>query len=181
MELKHTEIPAEFITHLPEGMKLVNRHGRQFLVVEQALGPNGENLMSEAVRIHGEPSVQLEIQVGSDRGMVFVDAYWGSHAKLYSFQPCDAEASPMVQAFVPHTDTSLMGDYSCDIEGCDSNRGIVLRLPGGKNTTTVCARLGCPGHTMDIAALPEPVIQSVSRLNFFGTSSVEDDWFDSAF
>ncbi len=181
MELKHTEIPTEFITHLPEGMKLVNRHGRQFLVVEEALGPNGENLMSEAVRIHGEPSVQLEIQVGDRRGMVFVDAYWGSHAKLYSFQVPELDPPPMVEAFVPHTNVSLMGDYQCDIEGCTSNRGIVLRLPGGQNTTTVCARLGCPGHRIDIATLPKPVIQQVSKLNFFGTSSVEDDWFDSAF
>jgi hypothetical protein len=181
MELKHTAIPSEFITHLPEGMKLVNRHGKQFLVVEQALGPNGESLMSEAVRIHGEPSVQLEVQIGDRRGMVFVDAYWGSHAKLYSFPLPLEDEHRIVEAFVPHTDVSLTAPYHCDIEGCNSTHGIVLRLPGGRNTTTVCARLGCPGHTMDIASIPEPVVESVSSLNYFGTSSVDDDWFDSAF
>ncbi len=181
MELKHTAIPSEFITHLPEGMKLVNRHGKQFLVVEQALGPNGESLMSDAVRIHGEPSVQLELQIDDSRGMVFVDAYWGSHAKLYSFPIPAQEEQILVEAFVPHTNTSLMGSYHCDIEGCHSSRGIVLRLPGGRNSTTVCARLGCPGHSMDIASIPEPVVQSVSRLNYFGTGSVDDDWFDGAF
>lgn len=181
MELKHTSIPTEFITHLPEGMKLVNRHGRQFLVVEEAYGPNGERLISEAVRIHGEPSVQFEIQIGEDRGMVFVDAYWGSHAKLFSFPVCADESTTTADAYVPHSDISLLGEYHCDIEGCSSNRGIVLHLPGGKNSVTVCARLGCPGHHIDIASIPEPVIQSVNKLNFFGTSSVDDDWFDSAF
>ena len=64
MQLKHTEIPVEFIQHLPDGMKLVTRHGQQFLVVDELYGPNGEALMSDNVRIHGERSIELAVDIG---------------------------------------------------------------------------------------------------------------------
>ena len=35
MQLKHTEIPLRFLQQLPEGIKYIHRHGKEFLVVEQ--------------------------------------------------------------------------------------------------------------------------------------------------
>ena len=178
MQLKHKQIPVEFIQRLPEGMKLVTRHGKQFLVVDEVYGPNGESLMSENVRIHGERAIELQVTVGNSEGMFFVDSYWGSHAKLYSFLVDAASKDSLVTAKVPHTDTSLMVERACDIEGCTSNQSIQLNLPGGRNKIYVCARLGCPGHDLEIPDMPEPVSETVSSINFFGAGSIDDHWFD---
>ncbi|MFO8064977.1 MAG: hypothetical protein ACQETQ_03330 [Spirochaetota bacterium] len=179
MQLKHTEIPVEFIQGLPDGMKLVTRHGKQFLVVDEVYGPNGEDLMSENVRIHGERSIELAVDIGETSGLIFVDSYWGSHAKLYSFLVDTSAENTLVTARVPHTDTSLMVQRECKAEGCTSESAIELHLPGTDNKIYVCARLGCPGHELKIPDLPAPVSETVSSINFFGAGSIDDRWFDN--
>ncbi|TVR03732.1 MAG: hypothetical protein EA403_06400 [Spirochaetaceae bacterium] len=178
MELQHREIPVEFLQRLPDGIKIVKRHGKEFMVVEQVLGPGGENLMSDAVHIHGEPSIRLGVRINGQEGLIFVDAFWGGHAKLYSFVPDLAGAAAEVDAFVPETRASLMVNRACDVDGCDCTRSIVLTLPDGKSRVYVCARFGCPGHAIEIADLPPTVSQTISSINFFGVGGSEDDWLD---
>lgn len=178
MKLVPNEIPVEFLQALPSGMKLVKRHGHSFLVVEEVTSPSGQSLMSEAVRIHHEPSIRIGMRVGSQRGLVFVDAYWGSHAKLFSFIPDQADQNQIVDAYDPETTESLMVDYTCAVDGCGCTRGIELLLPDGGGTIRVCARLGCPGHRLEVPTVAQPVVDSISGINFFGAGTVEDDWFD---
>ncbi len=178
MKLVHNEIPVEFLRALPEGMKLVNRHGREFLVVEEVYSRKGTPLVSESVRIHGEPTIRVGVKIGGEEGLIFVDAFWGSHAKLYSFIPDLTSADAIVEAFVPETGESLMVDRRCDVEGCNSRRAIELLLPGGENVIQVCARFGCPGHRIVLAELDEPVADTVSGINYFGAGSLDDTWFD---
>lgn len=179
MELKHSEIPVEFLRALPEGIKLVVRHGREFLVVEELHSRKGTPLMSEAVRIHGESSIRFGARLGPSKGLIFIDAFWGSHAKLFSFIPEGISETDHVDAFVPETGESLMIDRVCDVEGCTCTRGMEFVLPGGENTIEVCARFGCPGHRIVFKDLAEPVSDSISGINFFGAGSLEDDWFDT--
>lgn len=179
MELKHSEIPVEFLRALPEGIKLVNRHGHEFLVVEELRSRKGTPLMSDSVRIHGEPSIRFGARVGSSKGLIFIDSYWGSHAKLFSFVPENITEADHVDAFVPETGESLMIDRICDVEGCGCTKGIEFVLPGGENTIQVCARFGFPGHRISISDLSKPVSDSISGINFFGAGSLEDDWFDT--
>jgi hypothetical protein len=179
MKLVHQEIPVEFLQAMPEGLKLVNRHGREFLVVESVYSRQGSPLITESVRIHGEPSIRIGLRLGTQEGLIFVDAYWGSHAKLYGFLPETPDREHVVDAYVPDTGESLMIERECDIEGCSCSRGIELVLPGGKNVIHVCARLGCPGHRLVLSDMSEPVAESLSGINFFGAGSLDDDWFDS--
>lgn len=178
MKLVHNSIPVEFLQAMPEGMKLVNRHGNEFLVVEAVYSRDRTPLVSESVRIHGEPSIRLAVTVGESKGLIFVDAFWGSHAKLWGFLPSQTDDDQIVSAAVPETGESLMIERTCDVEGCSCTRGIELVLPGGENTIQVCARLGCPGHRIVLADLAKPVEDSVSGINFFGAGSLEDDWFE---
>ena len=62
MKLVHNEIPVEFLRHMPEGMKLVNRHGNEFLVVEDLRSPSGTKLMNDAVHIRCQLGQMMEIQ-----------------------------------------------------------------------------------------------------------------------
>lgn len=178
MKLVHNEIPVEFLRSLPEGMKIVNRHGREFLVVESVFSPAGTALVTDSVRIHGEPSIRFKARIGDVDGLIFVDAYWGSHAKLFGFLPELGHGDQYVEASVPETGESLMIERTCDVEGCSSTQGIEFQLPGGKNRIHVCARLGCPGHKIVLADLGKPVEETVSGINFFGAGGLEDDWFD---
>jgi hypothetical protein len=175
MELNRKDIPIQFLTTLPDGIKLVKRHGKEFLVVDLVTDKQGNSLMNETVKIHGEPSIKLHIKIGKSEGVIFVDAYWGSHAKLYSFIPDVSDGFAFVEASSPISGKTLMTAWECDQKGCGSTEGIELDLPGKKNKIYVCARLGCPGHEMAVRELSREVSHSISTINFFGEG--EDELF----
>ncbi len=174
MELTPKDIPIEFLQGLPDGIKLVSRKGHPYLVLEKALDKNGNSIIDETVHIHGEPSVKLKAKVGKAEGSLFVDAYWGSHAKLYSFIP-DFSNGGSVEAYSPVDGSSLMVPWECPIEGCNEKHGILLTLPGGQNSIIVCGKLGCPGHHINVTRLAEGVSETISNINYFGHG--DDDPF----
>lgn len=172
MQLVPRDIPMEFLQLLPEGIKLVTRHGHPYLVMDRVEDAAGNSLMDDSVRIHGEPSIRLHVKVGSSSGLIFIDSYWGSHAKLYSFIP-DFSKGKTVEAFSPQDDSNLMVPWKCPIDGCEETHGIQLRLPGGLNTIIVCGKLGCPGHHINVARVAEGVSEKLSNINFFGEGEEE--------
>lgn len=175
MELIHNEIPVEFLSTLPEGIKFIAHHGKDFLVVEKVFCPKGHPLTVETVRIHGEPSIKIGVRIGKQEGNFFIDSFWGSHKKLYDFIPKLGKAPVVVEAFCPTCGASLMVDEECRIEGCGTGKHILLTLPEKKNKIFVCGKLGCPGHRLDIKALPEQIVEKISEINYFGTHI--DDFF----
>ena len=172
MELVHTEIPVDLLRKLPEGLMVLSRHGKEYLVVERLYSKQGADLMSETVRIHGEPSIRLGVRIGESRGIIFVDAFWGSHAKLYSFIP-DRTSGVLDEVYVPETGESLLVDRPCEMEGCSCTRSIELHFPEDSGVVYVCARLGCPGHRIVLKELPKSVSERVSRINFIGEGDEE--------
>jgi hypothetical protein len=178
MKLSPQPIPDRFARAVPRGFRLVRRQGNDFLLVESVFCPAGHNLVVDSVRIHNEASIKLKLVAGSEDGFVFVDAFWGSHAKLFSFVPAVAgREAVQVEALCPYCDVSMNEHYPCAQEGCGSLESIRLVLPGGQNTIHVCARLGCPGHQLDVADIPQEVVRAVSGINYFGAGG--DDVFGS--
>ena len=159
MELTEKTIPTEFLEMLPEGFLFLNKHGRRFLVVEEVTCPEGCSLMDPAVKIHGEPSITMHLETGDVGGRMFVDAFWGGHEKLYGFIPKPGIA----KVACPSCGISLITKRECP-EGC-CGECIVLTLPGD-NKIFVCARLGCPGHHLHIADIPESIIAQVDDIHF---------------
>ncbi len=172
MQLIPKDIPMEFLQVLPEGIKLVSRKGHPYLVMDRVEDAAGHSLMDNSVRIHGEASVKLNVKIGNSEGIIFVDSYWGSHAKLYNFIP-DFSNGAHVQAFSPIDGSSLMVPWECPIDGCGETHGIKLTLPGGLNSIIVCGKLGCPGHHIDVARVAEGVSESLSNINYFGEGEEE--------
>lgn len=175
MQLVYKEVPMEFLATLPEGIKYVQKQGRDFLVIEQLYCKDGHSLMADHVRMHGEPSIRLDARIGKKRGLIFVDAFWGSHDKLYSFLPSEAEAHSITEAWCPHCGVSLMTERHCTFAGCGSDLAILLHLPGGVNRILVCAKHGCPDHDLVIQRLPEEITRRIRKINFFG--EFHDDMF----
>jgi len=174
MELKHTSIPSEFLTVLPEGIKFIHKQGKDFLVVEEVYCPKGHSLMVDSVKIHHEPSIRISVTIQDQRGAFYIDAFWGSHAKLFNFIPGNRGDHPDIQAFCPECGVSLMTERECIIDTCDSDTHAVVHLPGEGNKIYVCARMGCPGHYLDVRNLPPTIIQSVSEINYFGVQGEEE-------
>jgi hypothetical protein len=174
MELVHNEIPKEFLDVLPEGIKYIARQGKNFLVVEKVCCPQGHSLMVDTVKIHGEPAVKIHVKIGKQEGNFFIDAFWGSHKKLFDFLP-ELTAAVVVEAFCPECGASLMTNDHCGEPGCGEQKHIQLILPDGKSKVLVCGRLGCPGHRLDVQKVPGGIIQKVSGINFFGSQI--DDYF----
>jgi hypothetical protein len=172
MKLSPKRIPERFARAIPRGFRLVKRQDHDFLLVESVFCPKGHNLVVDSVRIHGEASVKLKIVAGGEKGFVFVDAFWGSHEKLFSFIPAAGGKEPLyAEAFCPYCDAAMNERHACQVKGCGSDRSILLGLPGGKNAVHVCARLGCPGHELEIVDLPAQVVRAVSGINYFGAGS----------
>jgi hypothetical protein len=159
MKLTDKAIPTEFLELLPEGFLFLKKHGRRFLVVEEVTCPAGCSLMDDAVKIHGEPSIKMQIETADVGGLMFVDAFWGGHEKLYGFIPKPG----IVRAACPSCGRSLIVQRGCPESCCDEC--IVLALPGD-NKIFVCARLGCPGHHLHITEMPESIIAQVDDINF---------------
>ena len=175
MKLVYKEVPVEFLTALPEGIKYVQKKGKDFLVIEQLYCRDGHSLMADHVRLHGEPSVCLEAKIGNLQGRIFVDAFWGSHDKLYSFIPTEIDLHSLTEAHCPHCGVSLMTERTCTYENCGCSQAIVLNLPGGVNKILVCAKLGCPEHELVIQQMPEEIARKVRNINYFG--EFHDDMF----
>lgn len=171
MKLVHKEIPDEFLTSIPDGIKYIRKHGKDFLVIEKILCPNGHNIIVDTVQIHGESSLHLHIKVGKTEGSVFIDAFWGRHAKLYSFIPDVSAGNFAVEASCPVCMKNMIIEEECIHKECDSNKAIVFNLPGDNNKIFVCSKLGCPGHRMHIIDLPVSVAEEVSHINFFGAQA----------
>jgi hypothetical protein len=172
MKLTAHAIPDRFIKSIPRGFRMVRKQGHAFLLVESVFCPKGHNLVVDSVRIHEEASIKLKIVVNGQPGYVFVDAFWGSHSKLFSMIPrASGKEAAFVEAYCPYCSAALGEQVACAHKGCRSDRSVRLLLPGGKNTIHVCARLGCPGHQLDIVDLPEAVVRSVSVINYFGAGS----------
>ena len=169
MKLQPRRIPDEFIRAIPRGFRLVKKQGYDFLLIESLFCPNGHNLIVDSVRIHDEASVKLKVVFNDESGFIFVDAFWGSHAKLFSFMPKNSGREPVfADPFCPYCDASLIEHYPCTQKGCGSEKSVLLMLPGGKNKIHVCAKLGCPGHVLEIKDMPREIVQSVNVINYFG-------------
>ncbi len=174
MEILKKEVPKELLKALPEGMKYVSRKGHEYLVVEKVLCPNGHNMLSEDIRIHGEKAIQIKVKFGIKEGSLFLDPFWGSHSKLYSFIPGKSKTTLYAEAFCPCCDESLMVDDNCSDENCDSSKSIVLALPGKKNKIYICQKLGCPGHYIDIKEQPDNISAYISSINYTESSFDEN-------
>lgn len=168
MQLIHRTIPREFLDVLPEGMKFIHRQGKEFLVVEELLCPQGHSLMVDSVRIHDEPSIRIAVDRPEGKGFIFIDGYWGSHAKLYTFLADPTHPLHYAQASCPHCGVSLVVERSCGRMECDSAHSLMFRLPRKGDAIYVCAKLGCPDHSIVVGDVPQTVREEVDEINFFG-------------
>ena len=174
MKLTARKIPDEFIRAIPRGFRLIKKHDHDYLLVESLFCANGHNLIVDSVRIHDEASIKLKIVINNEPGFLFVDAFWGSHTKLFSFIPKVSGKEPsFAAAYCPYCDAPMIERYACTQKGCGSEKSVLLWLPGGKNKIHVCARLGCPGHVLDITDMSQKVIRSINVINYFGAGSEE--------
>lgn len=175
MELHTKEIPEIFRLNVPPGFRIVELYGHEYLAVDSIFCRHGHSLLVDSVKIHGKPSIKMHVTIGDHQGMLFVDAFWGSHAKLFNFLPLNAQAHAVVEAYCPVCGVSLMEPYQCSEPGCGSQEGIILYLPGNDNTVHVCARLNCPNHKLEISDVPPELVEQISHINYFGEGA--DDIF----
>lgn len=173
MELIKKEIPKEFLQTLPEGMKFVSKNGNDFLVVEKLLCQHGHSLITNEIHIHGEPAIKLKVKLNNCDGILFLDAFWGSHVKLYNFIPNSYDKVEIVDIFCPICGDSLLIDEDCPGENCSSQKMVQMLLPGS-NRILACARFGCPEHKIEINNLSNCITSQINDINFFGIGFDED-------
>lgn len=178
MALKGRTIPREFAAMLPEGMQLVHRNGSEYLVVEELFCPSGHSLMFTDVRIHEQPSIRIAVERPEGTGLAFIDAYWGSHSKLFTFLPDEDRRQERAEIYCPYCGVSLLVDRRCRNPSCGSTQSLKLDLPGDGNAIYVCARLGCPDHEIALHDVARGVSQAISSINFL-SHGAEDEEFGS--
>ena len=166
LKLPKQKIPKEFIENLPEGLKVVTKKGNTYVVVEDLRCPKGHSLLTDQVKIHGEPAISFVVRGGNAEGGVFLDPYWGLHTKLFDFMFEKPSANPIVKAFCPHCRASLMIKRKCASPGCGAKEYIEFTLPDGKNRISACAQWDCPEHEMVVTRIPAEVSRAVSKINY---------------
>lgn len=176
MGVPHRSIPAEFLDNLPEGLNVIHRDDKDYLVVQELLCPSGHSLMVESVRIHDEPSIRIAVDRPEGTGLVFIDSYWGSHSKLFSFLADSRRPMGYIDAFCPHCGASMTVNRRCGNAACTSTRGLKFSLPGHENAIYVCARLGCPDHRIVINTVPQSIAQEVNEIQY-SARGIEDEKF----
>jgi len=173
LRIFNDKISADYLHVLPAGIKFINKQGKEFFVIEELFCPNGHSIMSDTVHIHGEPSIQVSVEMKGQKGTFYIDAFWGSHKKLLDFIPEHTDTNTIVYPFCPVCGVSLLMKAMCSEPGCGTDEHMAFILPGGKNRIYECARLGCPGHRIDIYDLPDQFSRALSEINYFGVQSDE--------
>ena len=168
MDLKEQKIPDAFIHNLPEGLKVVNKKGVRYVVVEDIRCPNGHSLLSDRIRIHNEPAVSIRLQGGGSEGMLYLDPFWGLHARLFDFMFKEALQNPIIKAFCPACEAALMVKRACPYPGCKADEYVEFKLPDGKNKIFACGRWGCPEHDMTVTNIPSRVTRLLKNINYPG-------------
>jgi len=176
MDIVRKEIPKQFFDSIPRGIKLIKKGSDTFLVVENLFCPNGHSLMSTSIQIHGANTIKFKISDGFSGGFLFLDAFWGSHSKLYSFIPKHSESLDSFDICCPVCSVSLLVKDRCKEDGCKCEKAVQMNLPG-KNRIVACARLGCPGHRIEIKDAPYKISEAISEINSYVESFDENDYF----
>lgn len=176
MDIVRKEIPKQFFDSIPRGIKLIKKGSDTFLVVENLFCPNGHSLMSTSIQIHGANTIKFKISDGFSGGFLFLDAFWGSHSKLYSFIPKHSESLDSFDICCPVCSVSLLVKDRCKEDGCKCEKAVQMNLPG-RNRIVACARLGCPGHRIEIKDAPHKISEAISEINSYVESFDENDYF----
>ena len=119
-------IPAAFVRKLPEGLKILSKKGQSFVVVDDLRCSKGHRLLSDNVRLHGEPSISFKVRGGGIDGTLYLDPFWGLHEKLYDFMFSSCDKPPILRAFCPECGVSLMKKKKCETKGCRAEEYIVF-------------------------------------------------------
>jgi hypothetical protein len=160
------EIPEALKRSLPPGLRLVKRGDAELLVVEELLCPKGCSLITPTVKIHGVNAISLRIRAGEVSGLLFLDAFWGGHKKLFDFMFEGEVRDPVVEGLCPHCGLPMNVEGACTWEGCHSQWMVQFHLPDGASRILACARWGCPGHQLVAEELDKEVLEHVSGINF---------------
>ncbi len=159
-------IPHEFMEKLPQGFKVANRHGAIYVVIDDVRCPNGHNLITDSVKLHGEPSIAIRVKGGGIKGNMYLDPFWGLHQKLFDFMFKANFPNPVIKAFCPQCNASLMTRKKCETPGCNNDEFIEFTLPGEGNSISVCARWGCSEHSITIGTIGNEASEGVKKINY---------------
>lgn len=159
------KVPQELIDNLPEGLKIVSRKGNIFIVIESVKCPGGHSLASGRVNFHGEPAIHILVKGGGAVGNMYLDPFWGLHLRLFDFMFTGGSRTPIIDAFCPVCNSSLMVQRHCDVPGCGADKFLELGLPQG-NKIHVCAKWECPQHDIMIDTLSPDVTKVIKSINF---------------
>ncbi len=130
-----------------KGEKIELQVRAKALHIAHAACSKGCNLMDEAVKIGGFPSIRVKIRHAGQEGLINLDPVYGSFEHQCSIQVPDGA---VVEFFCPHCGVSLQGQETCTL--CSSPT-FVLHLPRG--VIEGCLKKGCFAHSLKIVDAEE--------------------------
>lgn len=132
------------------------------LHVNHATCPNGHLLRDEKVKIHGYPSIKVNIKSKGKDGILYIDPVYGKYEN--KIENITLKKGDLVEMFCPECGVDL-GDPNDTCQLCSSPM-FVLNLPRG-GIVEGCSKLGCVFHKLKIVDAEK----QVSRL--FENSTME--------
>ena len=121
--------------------------------IQNARCPNGCNLMSEDVKIHGMKSIKVTIKWNEEEGFIYLDPKFGSYKHISELEVPEGE---IVEFFCPECGKSLKNETEL-CRSCSSPT-FTLDLPD-EGEITGCLKKGCFGHTLKIVSFESMHLQ----------------------
>lgn len=99
----------------------------------------GKSLMDEEFLLNNKPSVKVNIQTESDRGVLHLCSIYGCTLKHIGIEVNEGE---IVDMYCPHCNKELTVSDEC----MDCGAPMVSFVIRAGGVVRVCSRNGCPGH-----------------------------------
>jgi methionyl-tRNA synthetase len=104
--------------------------------------PNcGKSLMDLETMLHDVPSIKLNIETATERGVIWLCSIYGCYDHVCNF---DLQNGEIARFFCPHCNKELKSNDECDAVNCNAPMIPFTLELGGK--VLICSRKGCQNH-----------------------------------
>jgi methionyl-tRNA synthetase len=116
------------------------------------------SLMDEENKLHGKPSIKLNIQLNEDRGVIHLCSIYDCYD-----HKCNIDLTEGIAEFTcPHCNQILNSTEVCNV--CGANMVPLMLDVGGR--VTICSRKGCKNHYVAFEDINEAVSRFYDEYGF---------------
>ncbi len=121
----------------------------------------GKSLMDHNKKVDNEPSINLIIQEGEHKGLIWLSSIYGSYNHISEIE---IGADSVAELFCPHCRSNLHSKDKCKV--CEAPMADFNLEMGGR--VSICSRSGCQNHAIEFEDLSQALKRLYQEYGFRG-------------